>query len=105
VGSAAAFTFHKARVEWFHEVRYPSIPDFQDDTRRTVYYRLSNVVFLIEETDGGAKQTMMSSRPRICATMILLSFPFLSAGAATISGACGKCLEKDLQRVQAQQWN
>jgi hypothetical protein len=91
VGSAAVFAFHKARVDWFQEVRYPSIPDFQVDTRRTVYYRLSNAVFLIE-ADGGAKQTMMGSRPRIWATMILLSFPFVSVGASTCTAAAGECL-------------
>ena len=40
VGSTAAFVIHKAKVDWFNEVRYSSILYFQDDTRRTVYCRL-----------------------------------------------------------------
>jgi len=31
VGSAAVFAFHKARVDWFREVSYSSILDFQGD--------------------------------------------------------------------------
>jgi len=62
VESAAVFASHKARVDLFHEARYPSILDLQDDTRRVVYHLLSNAVFLIAEADEGAKQTMIGLR-------------------------------------------
>ena len=32
VGSAAVFAIHKAKVDWFNEVRHPPVRDFQDDT-------------------------------------------------------------------------
>ena len=32
VGSAASFVIHKAKVDWFNEVRYLSLLDPQDDT-------------------------------------------------------------------------
>ena len=91
VGSTTVFIIHKAKVDWFNEVRYPFVLCSQDDTRRTVYYRLSNGVSLIR-ADGGTKQTMMGSRPRIWVTMILLSFPFMSIGISTCAAAAGECL-------------
>ena len=93
VGSTASFVIHKAKVDWFNEVRYLPLLDFQDDTWHTVYYRLSNVMSLIE-ADGGTKQTMMGSRFRIWVTMILLSFPFMSIGASTCAAAAGECFSK-----------
>jgi len=91
VGSTTVFIIHKAKVDWFNEVRYPSVLCSQDDTRRTVYYRLSDVVSLIQ-ADGDTKQTMMGSLPRIWVTMILLSFPSMSIGISTCAAAAGECL-------------
>ena len=89
MGSTATFVIHKAKVDWFNEVRYPSVLNFQDDTSRTVYYRLSNVVSLIE-ADGGIKQTMMGSRFRIWVTMALLSFPLIFVGTSTCAAVTGE---------------
>jgi len=91
VGSTTVFIIHKAKVDWLNEVRYTSILCSQDDTRRTACYHLSNAVSLIQ-ADGGTKQTMMGSRPRILVTMILLSFPFVSIGISTCAAAAGECL-------------
>ena len=51
VGTSATFIIHRAKAEWFNEVRYPSVLCSQGDTRRTVYYRLSNPAPLIQ-ADG-----------------------------------------------------
>ena len=48
IGTSATFIIHRAKAEWFNEVRYPSILCSQGDTRRTVYYRLSNPTSLIQ---------------------------------------------------------
>ena len=83
-------------MEWFREVRYPSVLDCRDGRRCTVYYRLSSTMFLVKETDRGAKQYMMGSRWRIFATALLLSFPIVAIQVAAAAAATGECSRKGL---------
>ena len=53
-------------------------------------------MLLVEEADRGAKQYMMGSRPRIWATMFLLSFPFIAIGVSATTAAAGECSRKGL---------
>lgn len=64
VGSAAVFVLHDARAQWFKEVRRFFI--CPGGTFRRAW-----------KVNGGVKQTMMGSRLRVWATMILFSFPFM----------------------------
>ena len=45
---------------------------------------------LVDDADGRAEQTMMGSRPRIWATMFMISFPVLSIALSTYSVAAGE---------------
>ena len=93
MGSAAAFAIHKAKVEWFQEVRHPPVFEQACGTPPAFFFiccHLCSTLRRTEVADECVEQTMMSSRPRIWSTMILLSFPFLSVGASTCLAAAGE---------------
>jgi len=91
LGSLTVFIIHNATLEWYHEVRYPPTLVSRDAARCIVCYRFSGAKSLVEDADGCVEQTMMSSQPRIWATMIIASFPYLSITASTYSAAAGEC--------------
>ena len=96
VGVSCAFIINRSSSKWVREVRYPSVLDCRDGMRCTVYYHLSSAVLLVEDTDRDAKQYLAGSRPRIWATMFMLSFPFIAVAVAATSAAAGECSRKGL---------
>ena len=87
---AAVFVIHKSTPGWFCKVRNLSVRGCRDDMWRPAQYRLGGTVTNIGVSDC-VTQTMMGSWPRIWATMLLLAYPFLAAGAATCTALAGKC--------------